>query len=159
MEEPPPSYSAAIAKDPLPLIAPYIEKRDLYSVSLVCRSWHREFSEYLWQRPEVFWNLGDRSALSNPSLPPSPLHIIYEANFYQSTFHPLPHHHSPKPLTSRHNAPKPTHRDTNIIHHLSKTLATNAPPAVAALALTRLELVATARSRRLLRCLALVKST
>lgn len=77
MEEPPPSYSAAIAKDPLPLIAPYIEKRDLYNVSLVCRSWHREFSEYLWQRPEVFWNLGDRSALSNTSLPPHPPSISY----------------------------------------------------------------------------------
>ncbi|KAG0132152.1 hypothetical protein HOY82DRAFT_305336 [Tuber indicum] len=64
-ELPPPSYPAATGKDPLPLIAPYVAKRDLYSASLVCKSWHREFSEHLWQRPEVFWNLGDRSALTN----------------------------------------------------------------------------------------------
>ncbi|CUS09989.1 unnamed protein product, partial [Tuber aestivum] len=50
-QEPPPSYPATIARDPLPLLAPYVAKRDLYSASLVCRSWHREFSEYLWRRP------------------------------------------------------------------------------------------------------------
>jgi len=84
-QEPPPPYPAAIAKDPLPLIAPYIEKRDLYNVSLVCRSWHREFSEYLWQRPEVLWNLGDRSALSTP-LPPIFLPSICEANSLKAHF-------------------------------------------------------------------------
>ena len=51
MEEIPPSYSEAISRDPWVLIAPYPSPTDLFSASLVSKSWNQTFTKVLWGDP------------------------------------------------------------------------------------------------------------
>jgi hypothetical protein len=59
-----PTYEAAIARNPLPLIAPYLCPKDLFSATLVSHRWHAAFSEELWRAPDRLWEIGDQPVLS-----------------------------------------------------------------------------------------------
>ncbi|KAF8462680.1 hypothetical protein BDZ91DRAFT_850472 [Kalaharituber pfeilii] len=60
----PPTYEAATARDPLPLVGRYLPRQDLLRASLVCRHWHSVFSRIMWSSPERLWEMGERSALT-----------------------------------------------------------------------------------------------
>jgi len=51
MEEIPPSYESATARDAWTIIAHYIPSSDLCAASLVCRRWHEIFMPFLWGNP------------------------------------------------------------------------------------------------------------
>ncbi|KAI5805625.1 hypothetical protein DFH27DRAFT_552104 [Peziza echinospora] len=64
MDAIPPSYEAATSRNPLPLIAPYLRRRDLLNANRVCREWHTVFSEVIWSCPERMWKLDGRSGFN-----------------------------------------------------------------------------------------------
>ncbi|PGH27555.1 hypothetical protein AJ80_00796 [Polytolypa hystricis UAMH7299] len=51
MENPPPSYEVATARDAWRIVAHYIPSSDLCAVSLVSRRWHEIFVPFLWGAP------------------------------------------------------------------------------------------------------------
>ena len=51
MDDNPPSYGQATAKDYLPLIAGFVRSRDLCAAALVCSRWNRTFMQQLWGNP------------------------------------------------------------------------------------------------------------
>lgn len=51
MEEIPPSYESATARDAWAIIAHYIPSSDLCAASLVSRRWHEIFMPFLWGDP------------------------------------------------------------------------------------------------------------
>lgn len=51
MEDVPPSYESATARDAWAIIAQYIPSSDLCAASLVCRRWHQLFLPFLWGDP------------------------------------------------------------------------------------------------------------
>ena len=51
MENIPPSYEVAVARDPWTLIAPYIPSADLCALNRVNRAFHHVFAPCLWGNP------------------------------------------------------------------------------------------------------------
>ena len=51
MENIPPSYEAAVARDPWQLVAPYISSTSLCALTRVNRALHKQFSPFLWGNP------------------------------------------------------------------------------------------------------------
>lgn len=51
MEDFPPSYELATARDVWAIVADYIPSADLCAASLVCRRWHKIFVPFLWGAP------------------------------------------------------------------------------------------------------------
>ncbi len=51
MENVPPSYDAAIARNPWSLIAPFIPSTELCALNRVCRELQNVFAPYLWGNP------------------------------------------------------------------------------------------------------------
>ena len=58
-----PTYEAAITRDPLPLVARYVRRQDVFAASLVSRRWRAALLPTLWEEPHRFWGLGRRSEL------------------------------------------------------------------------------------------------
>lgn len=51
MEQYPPSYEMATARDVWVIVAPYIPSADLCAASLVSTKWHQMFVPFLWGAP------------------------------------------------------------------------------------------------------------
>ena len=58
-----PTYEAAMTRDPLPLVARYVRRQDVFAASLVSRRWRAALLPTLWEEPHRFWGLGRRSEL------------------------------------------------------------------------------------------------
>lgn len=70
MDDPPPTYQEATERAPLKLIAPHVSPHDLYSASLVSKSWNETFMEQLWKEPfGKFAGTRDHQGSSVHSLP------------------------------------------------------------------------------------------
>ncbi|KAA8911308.1 hypothetical protein FN846DRAFT_936278 [Sphaerosporella brunnea] len=63
--EPLPSYEAATTRDPLPLIANYLRREDVFVASLVSQSWRAALMPALWGAPHKYWGMGERSELTS----------------------------------------------------------------------------------------------
>lgn len=60
-----PSYEAAIDRDPLPIIARYVESPStLTSAIRVNRNWRNAFMGKLWSEPHRYWGLGSKDEMS-----------------------------------------------------------------------------------------------
>lgn len=61
MENVPPSYDTAIARDPWVIIAPFVPSTDLCALTRVNRKFHHVFAPCLWGNPAShFGTEGDR---------------------------------------------------------------------------------------------------
>ena len=58
MENTPPSYGAAIARDPWQLVAPYMPSSLLCNLTRVSHELHRKFSPFLWGNPAAHFTGG-----------------------------------------------------------------------------------------------------
>ncbi|EPS40421.1 hypothetical protein H072_5736 [Dactylellina haptotyla CBS 200.50] len=61
----PPSYDEATTRNPVPIIAPYIRREDLFNCSLVCRAWNDSISIELWGEPDACFGFGEKNPLTS----------------------------------------------------------------------------------------------